>query len=91
MSSQQQEEIPRTDLCESCNGEIVPEVKKIEGQHKLIHEARNAEEGWMSATGGNATIRFKCECSRVDVEYGPGSASAWDFPGSWMWEDEGDE
>lgn len=29
---------------------------KFEGQHELIHEARTAEEGWMSATGGQATI-----------------------------------
>jgi len=87
-ASSESEEIPPTDLCENCGREIVPEVVKLKGKDELIHEARTAKEGWMSATAGTATIRFKCRCSHVDVEYGPGSASAWDFPDSWMWEDE---
>lgn len=84
-------EVPRTDICEECEREIVAEVSKIEGQHELIHEARTAEEGWMSTTAGQVTIRFKCVCDHVDVEYGPGTASAWDFPECWMWEEENAE
>jgi hypothetical protein len=81
-------ETPRTDICESCDREIVPELVKVTGQHELIHEARKQEEGFMPVTGGKATVSFSCRCSNVRVEYGPGSASAWDIPDSWMWEDE---
>jgi hypothetical protein len=80
-------EIPRTDICEECDREIVPEVKHIEGQHEIIHRARTAEEGFMPVTAGKAEIRFKCACSSVTVEFGPGSATAWDVPDAWMWED----
>jgi hypothetical protein len=82
------EDIPRTDICEECDREIVPKVNHIEGQHELIHKARTADEGFMSVTAGKATITFQCRCSSVRVEFGPGSASAWDFPDGWMWEDE---
>jgi len=80
--------IPRTDLCEECRREIVANVESVKGQHELIHEAREADEGWMSATGGSVVVRFKCECASVDVEYGPGSVSTWKMPDAWMWEDD---
>lgn len=80
-------EIPRTDICEQCEMEIVPEVVDIEGQHELIHRARCADEGFMPITEGKAEIRFSCACDGVTVEYGPGSTTAWDVPDSWMWED----
>lgn len=84
------EQIPRTDICEECEREIVPEVDHVDGQHDLIHQARTADEGFMAVTGGSVTVTFACLCSRVQVEYGPGSASAWDIPDEWMWEDEVD-
>ncbi len=86
-----QQETPRTDICEECEREIVPEVELVKGQHELIHQARTAEEGFMSAVGGSVEVRFECQCSSVTVEYGPGSASAWDFPDAWMWPDNVEE
>ncbi len=82
------EEVPRTDLCEECEREIVPELESLTGQHELIHQARQADEGFMPVTGGTATVGFSCRCSSVKVEYGPGYASAWDIPDGWLWEDE---
>jgi len=82
--------IPRTDLCEECEREIIPEVEHVEGQHELIHQARTVDEDFMPVTGGKVTVRFSCRCSSVDIEYGPGSASAWDVPDAWMWEDQVD-
>jgi len=79
---------PRTDICENCDREIVPELVKVTGQHELIHEARKQDEGFMPVAAGKATVSFSCRCSHVQVEYGPGSASAWDIPDGWMWEDE---
>lgn len=84
------DEIPRTDICEECKREIVPEVRNIKGQHELIHRARTSDEGFMSITAGKAEIRFSCACSGVTVEFGPGSATAWDMPDSWMWRDNTD-
>jgi len=80
------EEIPRTDICEECEREIETSVVKIDGQHELIHEARETDDKWMSATAGAVVIRFKCRCASVDVEYGPGSVSALNIPDAWMWE-----
>jgi len=82
------EEIPRTDICEECDREISAELVALEGQHELIHEARKAEEGFMPITAGKATVSFSCRCSHVQVEFRPGSTSAWDVPDAWMWEDE---
>lgn len=79
--------IPRTDICEECDREIVPEVRHIEGQHELIHRARTADEGFRPITTGKAEIRFSCACDGVTVEYGPGSTSSWKVPDAWMWED----
>lgn len=87
MSDESAVEVDRTDLCEECGREIVPDLERVEGQHELIHEARTAEEGFMSVVAGKAIIRYTCACSSVEVEFGPGSASAWDFPDSWMWAD----
>lgn len=81
-------EIPRTDICESCEREIVADVERVTGQHDLINQARQADEGFTPVTGGTVTVRFSCRCSTMDVEYGPGSASAWDVPDAWLWEDE---
>lgn len=81
-------EIPRTDLCERCEREIDPELVELKGQHDLINQAREADEGFNPITGGEATVSFSCRCSHVEVEFGPGSASAWDVPDEWMWEDE---
>jgi len=86
-SDQETAEIPRTDICEQCDMEIVAEVVGIEGKDELIHRARTANEGFMSVTAGKAEIRFSCACDGVTVEYGPGSTTAWDVPDSWMWED----
>jgi hypothetical protein len=83
----EREEVPRTDLCEECEREIVCEVVHVEGQHELIQQAREADEGFMPITGGKATLRYKCRCGHADVEFGPGSASAWDIPDGWLWED----
>jgi hypothetical protein len=91
MTEEDETQVDRTDLCEECEREIIPEMEYIEGQHELIHEARTAEEGFMPATGGKAVVRFSCECSSVTVEFGPGSASAWEFPDAWMWEDHYDD
>lgn len=85
------DEIPRTDICEECEREITPELQKLTGQHELINQAREAKEGFYPVTGGKATVSFSCLCSSVKVEYGPGSATAWDVPDAWMWEDEIDE
>jgi hypothetical protein len=82
------EEVPRTDICEECDREIVAEVVKVEGQHELIHQAREADEGFMPVTGGKVTVSFGCRCSHVQIEYGPGSTSAWSIPDAWMWESE---
>lgn len=84
-------ETPRTDLCEECDREILPELSHVEGQHDIIHAARTADEGFMPATGGAVVVTFQCQCSSVRVEFGPGSASAWDFPDSWMWPDDFDD
>jgi hypothetical protein len=89
-SDKHETRVDRTDLCEECEREILPEVEHIEGQHELIHDARTAEEGFMPATGGKVVVRFSCQCSSVAVEYGPGSASAWKFPEAWMWADDYD-
>jgi len=78
------DEIPRTDICENCDREIIPELVKLTGQHELIHKARKQE---YSVSAGEATISLSCACSHVHVKYGPGSASAWDIPDGWMWED----
>lgn len=82
------EEIPRTDSCEECEREIVPELTKLTGQHQLIDQARDSDEGFMPVTGGTATVSFSCRCSSATIEYGPGSASAWDIPDGWLWESE---
>lgn len=79
---------PRTDICEECDREIATEVTKLTGQHELIHQARMADEGFTPVTGGKVTVSFSCRCSHAEVEYGPGSASAWDIPDAWMWEDD---
>lgn len=79
---------PRTDICEECERDIVCEVVAVEGHHELIHKARTAEEGFMSVTAGKVVVEFSCRCGSAKVEYGPGSASAWEFPDSWMWPDE---
>jgi len=81
------EEIPKTDICENCEREILPELERVTGKHDLINQSRETDEGFMPVTGGTATVRFSCQCSSVEVEFGPGSASAWDFPDGWMWED----
>lgn len=91
MSSTDREEVSRTDLCEDCEREIVPELVHLEGQHELIQQAREAEEGFMPITAGSATVRYTCRCGGVDVEFKPGSASAWDIPDGWLWEDDSDE
>jgi DnaJ-domain-containing protein 1 len=83
----QDQETPRTDICEECETEIVSEVERVRGQHELIHQARTSEEDFMSVTGGEVTVRFSCRCSSLKVDYGPGSASAWDVPDAWLWED----
>lgn len=82
------EEVPRTDICEECDREITAELVGLKGQHEIIHQAREADEGFMPVTGGKATVSFSCRCSHVRVEFGPGSTSAWDVPGAWMWESE---
>jgi hypothetical protein len=81
----------RTDLCEECEREIVAEVERVEGKHELIHQSRTAEEGFMPITGGTVAVRFSCRCSSFTAEYGPGSASAWDVPDAWMWEENYEE
>jgi len=83
----QQTATPRTDFCEDCDEEIHPEVTRVEGRDDLIHGARNADNGFESVVAGKVEVTFSCACSHVTVEYGPGSASAWDFPESWMWPD----
>ncbi len=80
-------EVESTDLCEECEREIVADVEHVEGRDELIHQARTAERDFEPVTAGKAKVRFKCACSSVTVEFGPGSASAWDFPDAWMWED----
>jgi len=80
------EEIPRTDMCEECEREIVPSLEHIDGKHELIHETREVDDKWMSATGGTVVIRFKCRCASVDVECGPGSVAVCKMPDAWMWE-----
>lgn len=81
------DDIPRTDFCEECDREIVAEVVGVEGRDEIIHRARTADEGFHSVAAGKAEIRFSCACDGVTVEFGPGSATAWDVPDSWMWED----
>lgn len=88
MSDVEQRTAPPTDLCENCEREILPEVTAVEGRDELIHGARTAENGFESVVAGSVEVTFSCACSHVTVEYGPGSASAWDFPDSWMWPDE---
>lgn len=88
MNDTQQAEVPRTDRCEECSREIVPEVERVEGQHELIHQAREADQGFMSVTGGKVTVVFSCRCGSAEIEYGPGTASAWDIPDGWLWEDD---
>jgi len=80
------EEIPRTDICEECEREIVSNALYIGGKHELIHEAREADDKRMSATGGKVVIRFECRCESINVEYGPGSISVRNMPDAWMWE-----
>lgn len=76
----------RTDICENCDREIVAELVKLEGQHELILKARQADDGFVPITGGKATISFSCRCSHAQIEFGPGSASAWEIPDEWLWE-----
>lgn len=90
-TDERDEEIPRTDICENCDREIEAELVELTGKHELVQQARDADEGFMPVTGGKATVSFSCRCSHVQVEYGPGSCSAWDIPGSWLWEDELEE
>lgn len=85
------EEIPRTDICEECEREIVANVEAVTGKHDLIQQARETELGFKPVSGGSVTVRFSCRCSTMEVEYGPGSASAWDAPDVWLWEDEIDD
>lgn len=85
------EEIPRTDRCESCEREIVSEVTHVTGKHDLIQQARETDLGFTPVTAGSVTVSFSCRCSTMTVEYGPGSASAWDVPDAWLWEDEIDD
>lgn len=80
-------EVPRTDICEDCDREITFELEAVEGRHELIHKARTADEGFNPVTAGTAKVRFSCACGSVTVEFGPGSATAWDFPDGWMWPD----
>ena len=80
--------VPRTDICEQCEREIVPEVKRIRGQHELIHQSRTADEDFDRIAAGTVTVVFACACSRLEVEYGTGTATAWDVPDAWMWDDE---
>jgi len=87
-SDTEREEVPRTDLCEECEREIVPELVELTGQHELIQQAREAGEGFAPITGGKATVRYSCRCGSAEVEFAPGSASAWDIPDGWLWEDE---
>ena len=82
------EDVPRTNICEECEREIVPELVELSGQHELIHEARKQDGGFMPITAGSATVTLSCRCSHVQAEYGPGSASAWDIPDGWMWKEE---
>lgn len=82
------ETVPRTDICEQCEREILVELTSFTGQHELIHEARTADGGYMPAKGGSATVRMYCRCGSVNVEFEPGRASSWDFPDGWMWEGE---
>ena len=89
-SVEEREEVPRTDICEECDCEIISEVTKVTGQHELIHQAREAEEGWMTAVGGKVTVTFRCRCGSAKVEYGPGATSAWNIPDGWLWEDDFD-
>lgn len=87
MSDQQSAEIPRTDICEQCEYEIVSELVGMEGKHELIHRARTIDEDFFSVTAGKVEVELKCHCSSVTIEFGPGTQSAWKFPDSWMWED----
>lgn len=82
--------IPRTDICEDCDREIVGQFEGAKGKDELIQLARESEEGFMTVTAGSATISYACSCSYVEVEYGPGSVSAWDIPDGWLWEDDDD-
>ena len=81
--------IPRTDRCEECEREIVPELVELTGQHELIQQARDADEGFMPITAGKATVRYSCRCGSAEVEFGPGAASAWDIPQGWLWGSDG--
>jgi hypothetical protein len=81
-------DVPRTDLCEECETEIVSQVVDWSGRDEIIHEARKAEEGFMPATGGEVEVLFRCDCSQMTATFGPGSVSAWDVPDEWMWEGE---
>lgn len=83
-------DIPRTDICEECDEEIVHELVAVNGKHKMIHRARTAQQGINHISGGSVEVVFKCRCSSVRVEFGPGSASAFEFPDAWMWADDFD-
>jgi kynureninase len=62
----------------------------VKGKDELIHQARQADEGYMPVTAGKVTVSFSCRCSHVHVDYGPGSTAAWNIPDGWMWEDDVD-
>lgn len=83
-------EVPRTDICEECDEEIVHELVAVNGRHEMIHQARTADEGFKPVTEGSVEVVFKCRCSHVRVEFGPGNAPAWEFPDAWMWADDFD-
>lgn len=85
------EEIPRTDICEECDREIVAELVELEGQHEIIHQARTADRGFEPVTAGQATVSYSCRCSHVRVKFGPGTTSAWDVPDGWMWDEDDEE
>lgn len=78
------ESVPRVNICPDCDREITAELVHFKGQHALIHEASDVDEGFMPVTAGEATVRLSCRCEHVDVEFAPGSTSAWDVPDAWM-------
>lgn len=78
--------IPRTDICESCDREIVPELGSVSGQHAMIHAARTAGEGYTRISESSAEIRWSCACSGVTME--SNGVSEFDVSDDWMWEDE---
>lgn len=79
---------PKTDICEECDREIIPELVWVNGQHEMIDAARDPDEDFTRISETSAVIRWSCACSSVKVEMESSGITAFDVPDEWMWDDE---